>query len=67
MKVKHLIKFLQSQPQNLDVAYCRYSEMCLLVKDDLFIMDGCEPRPDGWVPNARPDKPTKKYLVFPGN
>lgn len=22
---------------------------------------------DGWIQNARPDKPTKKYLEFPGN
>lgn len=67
MTVNDLIKFLQTKPGDLPVAYRIYSEQALLEEQDISIEDLCEPRPDGWVHHERPDKPTIKYLVFPGN
>jgi hypothetical protein len=67
MTVAKLIAFLETQPQHLPVAYCRYSEMLLLEADDIKVMKACPPRPDGWVHHQRPDVPARKYLVFPGN
>lgn len=65
--VKDLIEFLQKQPQDLIVAHDMYSEAQLLSLDNIRMLELCEPRPDGWVQDKRPDKPAKKYLVFPGN
>ncbi len=67
MTVKELIDILQGKPQNLQVAYRIYSEYCLLEPDDIGMRLLCAPRPDGWVHDARPDKPTQDYLVLPGN
>ena len=67
MTVKELIKFLQTQPQDLQVCYRLYSEQCLLNADDIYIQEFQPPRNDGWVHSARPDKPKQSYLVFPGN
>lgn len=67
MTVAELIAYLQTQPQDLQVAYSRYSEQCLLSADDIEITDGQSARPDGWIGAARPDRPTEKYLLFPGN
>jgi hypothetical protein len=67
MKVSDLIAFLQTQPQDIQVAYSLYSEQCLLGIADIVIKDFCAPRDDGWVENKRPDKPTQPYLLFPGN
>ena len=67
MTVAELIEFLRKQPQDLLVASEMYSERRLLDPDDITIEDLCEPRPDGWVQNRRPDMPTRRYLVFPGN
>lgn len=67
MTVKELIELLQSKPQDLQVAYQLHSEYCLLRAGDINIESLCQPRPDGWVHDARPDKPTQKYLVLPGN
>lgn len=67
MTVKELIAFLSTQPQELEVAYRRYSEQCLLDPKGIELVELGEARPDGWVPDARPDKPTKAYLLFPGN
>lgn len=67
MKVRELIEVLKNFPQELDVAYYIYSECALLKPDDLAIVDACLPREDGWVHRARPDKPTQKYLMFPGS
>ena len=65
MTVAELIEFLQKQPQDLLVAYQRYSEQCLL--EEIEVRELCEPRPDGWVQDKRQDMPTRMYLVFPGN
>lgn len=67
MKVRELIKELEEYPKDLDVVYRRYSEHALLESSDIAVGSLCLPRPDGWVPNKRPDKPSKDYLVLPGN
>jgi len=67
MTVRELIEHLQKYPQNLPVAYRLYSESCLLVAKDIEVVSLCEPRPDGWVANKRPDKPSIDYLLLPGN
>lgn len=67
MTVAEFIAYLQMQPQEMQVAYHRYSEQCLLDVDDIYIADLCAPRPDGWIEDIRPDKPTQKYLLLPGN
>ena len=67
MKVSELIELLRTYPQDLPVAYRLFSEKCLLEVKDIEVEALCEARPDGWVANARPDKPTIDYLVFPGN
>lgn len=67
MTVAELIEQLQTYPQNLQVAYCLYSEMTLLEDYHIDIVTACEPRPDGWIQRQRPDKQTQDYLCFPGN
>jgi hypothetical protein len=67
MNVKELIEFLQTQPQDIQVAYMMCSEQCLLESKDINISEACIPRPDGWIQHKRPDKPTQTYLLFPGN
>ena len=49
------------------IPFCCFSEQLLLGADDIRIERLCLPREDGWVHDARPDKPTQDYLVFPGN
>lgn len=67
MKVYELIEFLKTKDQDLDIAYGKYSDQCLLEVAD--ISEEClgEARSDGWVAGKRPDKPSKGYLIFPGN
>lgn len=65
--VKELIAFLQTQPQDLPVAFRLCSEQSLLETYDIIVKELCVARPDGWVQNARPDMPSVPYLVFPGN
>lgn len=67
MNVAELIDLLKTQPQDLQVIYLCYSEAVLLEAEDIYVGEACEPRLDGWVQNKRPDMPTRKYLVFPGN
>ena len=67
MTVSELIEFLKTQPQDLQVAYTRYSEQCLLDCEDIEITECCEPRLDGWIHHQRDDKPSQMYLMFPGN
>lgn len=67
MTVKEFIEYLKTQPQDLQVAFSRYSEQCLLEVDDIIIQDLCYPRPDGWIQDKRSDMPTQKYLLLPGN
>jgi hypothetical protein len=67
MTVAELIVFLQTQPQGLQVAYRRCSEQVLLDVEEIEIAEKCEPRPDGWIQDKRPDKPTQTYLLLPGN
>lgn len=65
--VRELIRHLQKFDQNLPVAYHLHSEHCLMELGEIQVDELCEPRPDGWVANWRPDKPSIQYLVFPGN
>jgi len=65
--VAELIEFLKTQPQDFLVAFKLYSEQCLLESGDITIAELGEPRNDGWVPNARSDRPKRTYLLFPGN
>lgn len=67
MTVADLIAVLQAYPQDLPVAYDLYSEHALLEPDLIRVMEACEPRPDGWVHEKRPDMPAIRYLMFPGN
>ena len=67
MTIAEFITFLKTQPQDLQVAYCCYSEQLLLEIEDIKIVELCEPRADGWVQSQRPDKPTQPYLLLPGN
>lgn len=67
MTVSDLIELLRAQPPDLLVAYRLFSEQVLLRADEIKIVELCEPRPDGWVQNKRPDKPLRPYLVLTGN
>lgn len=67
MKVKDLVEFLLTQPQDIKVAFSLYSEQCLLDVESITIIEACEPRIDGWVQYKRSDKPSEMYLLFPGN
>ena len=67
MKVCDLVEFLLKQPQDIEVAYCCYSEADLLEEDQIGIVSGCLARPDGWIQNERPDMEQQEYLMFPGN
>lgn len=64
MTVAELISLLQTKPQELQVAYHCCSEQVLLVAGDVEIIEKCQPRHDGWIHNARPDKPTQTYLLL---
>lgn len=67
MTVADLIELLKTFPQDLPVAYSLYSEQVMLVREDITVKL-CQPeRNDGWVHDARPDKPSVPYLMFPGN
>lgn len=67
MKVRELIEMLKEMPQDLQVAYHKHSEQCLLDSSGIYIFTGCKPRPDGWIQDYRGDMPTQKYLMLPGN
>lgn len=67
MTVAEFIEYLKTQPQDLQVAYCIYSEYCLLETEEISVMEACVARPDGWIQYKRPDMPTQTYLMLPGN
>jgi len=67
MKVKELIEFLKKQDQEMIVVYRCFSERDTLQESLIEIVEAGLPRPDGWIANKRPDKPSQKYLEFPGN
>ncbi len=64
MKVSELIEFLKTQPQDLQVAYHRYSEQCLLAVNQIEIETCCQPRSDGWIQDKRDDMPSQTYLML---
>jgi len=66
LTVAALIAHLQTQPQELLVVYRFCSEWCALEADDIGVQELRTMRIDGWVHDARPDKPTQTYLTLPG-
>ena len=67
MNVGDLIAYLQALDPAMPVAYQQFSENCELWEQDLEVKELGLVRPDGWIPNKRPDMPTQTYLLFPGN
>jgi len=67
MTVSELIAFLQTKPQDIQVAYRCCSEQCLLEAKEIDVVKLCAPRPDGWIQNSRSDMPKQEYLLLPGN
>ena len=67
MTVAELIEVLKQKPGHIQVAYEIYSTAQLLQESQIRIVTLCEARPDGWVEDLRPDKPSVDYLVLPGN
>lgn len=65
--VAQLIAHLKTLPQEAPVAYGLHSEQCLMEMDQIDVVELGVARPDGWVHNVRPDKPTITYVLFPGN
>lgn len=67
MTVAEFISFLQKQPQDIQVAYCVYSEQALLEEGQIRIVKKGKARPDGWIHDDRPGMETVTYLLLPGN
>lgn len=67
MKVKDLIVHLQAQDQEMLVAYCFCSDQKLMHVEEISIIEAGEPRNDDYIHAKRFDKPSQKYLLFPGN
>lgn len=67
MKVSELIELLKKEPQDIEVVYECHSERCLMEPSQIYVMEGCEKRTDGWIQNKRPDMVSVRYLTFPGN
>lgn len=67
MNVKKLKELLSKFPDDMKIAHTMYSEQCLLDEDDISIFEGCTPREDRWIQNARPDKKSESYLLIRGN
>lgn len=67
MTVGDLIKLLEQHPKDLPIVYSKWSEYTLLTAEEISVAQLQKPRADGWVHEARPDKPTVSYLAFPGN
>ena len=67
MTVAELTEHLKTQPQNMLIAYDMFGEHYLMDISEIRVLEACEPRPDGLILDRRPDKPTRKYLCFPGN
>ena len=64
MKVSEMIRLLQTHPQDMQIVISQHSEYLLLTGDSLVEIDLCEWRNDGWVHDAREDKPKIKYLLI---
>lgn len=67
MTVSEFIAFLQTQPQDIQVAYQLYSEQAILKSIDIEVVELGVSRRDGWIHNRRVGGPTQKYLLLPGN
>lgn len=70
MTVREFIQFLETQPQDVPVAYRCCSEHCLLKKDEIKIAKLKLPRADGWIHETwrgEQNEPHQTYLLLPGN
>ena len=68
MTVRQLIAYLQTQDQDLPVAYSCYSESRLLEDGEIEVKNLSYPRKDGHVAECRPEEWwDRKYLLLPGN
>jgi hypothetical protein len=65
--VGRLIEILQGFDRDRLVVYKCHSEQALMEEGMVELWKGCAPRPDGWVHDERPDKPSQGYVLFPGN
>lgn len=65
MTVNDLIAILKTHHGDTPVAFSIFSEWRVLNPEDIEVKELCAPRPDGWVHDARPDKPKQPYLVLP--
>ena len=68
MKVKELIKYLEAQPQELDVIYRFCSEYKVMKPTDIEVTKQQPARVDGHVHDSWTDDKlaTVEYLTFPG-
>lgn len=62
MTVAELIQILQSYPHDLQVIYSKFSESVLLEPKDIVYASAQPPRDDGWVHDARRDRPMQNYI-----
>lgn len=67
MTVAKLIELLKEKPQDAIIGYQCYSENIIMTANQIKLVEACAPRDDGWIHDARPDKPTVTYVMFPGN
>lgn len=67
MTVAELIAFLQTQPQEMPILFQQYSDYTELRAEQINVEEHGVQRGDGYVGRARPDQPSRKFLVFPGN
>lgn len=70
MTVREFIKYLETQPQDIQVAYKFCSEQCLLKTKDIVIKELKLPREDGWIHDTwrgQENEPHQPYLLLPGN
>lgn len=64
MRVSELIEELKKHPLDMIVIMDKHSEYIAI--RNVLEVDACEPRYDGWIHEARPDKPKKKYIWIGG-
>jgi hypothetical protein len=67
MTVVELIEFLKTHPQDMPILFRQYSDYTELRADQIGVEEHQVPRGDGYVGSKRPDRPSQKFLVFPGN
>lgn len=66
MTVNELIETLKRLPPDLQVVRPLHSEWCLIRADEIVLRELGAPRSDEWVPDLRPGKDARKYVVIGG-